>query len=197
MTLHVKFDQDGAPIGIDWNAVEVWRPVVGNEDAYEVSSLGRIRRSKNSHGIPAGKILTPNKQPSGHLRVTLRGDNHRRDYIHRVVARAFLGEPSGPLVRHLDGDPENNRVSNLAYGSTSDNLYDAIRHGSYRNGGMVKTHCKRGHQFDKKNTYVDPSGYRVCRACQRMRERIAQQHTTDWWERFVSEYLVKGEPDVI
>ena len=34
-----------------------------------------------------------------------------------------------------------------------------------------QTHCKRGHPFDDKNTYVDPSsGYRNCRACHRERE---------------------------
>ena len=34
-----------------------------------------------------------------------------------------------------------------------------------------QTHCKKGHPFDDKNTYVDPStGYRNCRACHSERE---------------------------
>lgn len=31
-----------------------------------------------------------------------------------------------------------------------------------------KTHCKRGHRFNKKNTYIDSRGNRVCRECQRL-----------------------------
>lgn len=36
-----------------------------------------------------------------------------------------------------------------------------------------KTHCKRGHEFTKKNTYINKLGKRICRLCgrNRMRER--------------------------
>jgi WhiB family redox-sensing transcriptional regulator len=30
-----------------------------------------------------------------------------------------------------------------------------------------KTHCKRGHRFDAKNTYYTPDGHRRCRTCLR------------------------------
>lgn len=33
-----------------------------------------------------------------------------------------------------------------------------------------KTHCLRDHEFTEENTYVDPRGYRQCRACRRLRE---------------------------
>jgi hypothetical protein len=33
----------------------------------------------------------------------------------------------------------------------------------------AKTHCKRGHPFDGKNTYVDRSGRRHCRICVKAR----------------------------
>ena len=37
-------------------------------------------------------------------------------YVHHVVAEAFLGpRPCGLVVRHMDGDRENNAASNLAY----------------------------------------------------------------------------------
>lgn len=34
-----------------------------------------------------------------------------------------------------------------------------------------KTHCKRGHKFNKKNTLKIARGERVCRQCKRERER--------------------------
>lgn len=33
-------------------------------------------------------------------------------------------------IRHLDGDMFNNRPSNLAYGTTRENLADAVKHGT-------------------------------------------------------------------
>tara|TARA_B100000408_G_scaffold100189_1_gene77469 strand:- start:592 stop:819 length:228 start_codon:yes stop_codon:yes gene_type:complete len=53
--------------------------------------------------------------------------------IHRLVCAAFNGPaPAGAtLVRHLDGVVTNNVPSNLAWGTTSDNLLDAVRHGTH------------------------------------------------------------------
>jgi hypothetical protein len=47
-----------------------------------------------------------------------------------LVALAFLGPcPDGQEVRHLDGDPLNNRVDNLEYGSRTENILDVYRIG--------------------------------------------------------------------
>lgn len=35
----------------------------------------------------------------------------------------------------------------------------------------VKTACIKGHPFDQANTYIDPAGYRHCRACSRAANR--------------------------
>jgi len=44
---------------------------------------------------------------------------------------AFFGPPpKGIQVRHLNGNPKDNRLENLAYGTRSDNAKDAIRHGT-------------------------------------------------------------------
>lgn len=49
---------------------------------------------------------------------------------HRVIALAFHGNPEGlPCVRHLDGDKQNNRPENLAFGTYQENEKDKINHG--------------------------------------------------------------------
>lgn len=34
-----------------------------------------------------------------------------------------------------------------------------------------KTHCVNGHEYDEANTYVDPRGWRACRACNRAAQK--------------------------
>jgi len=51
--------------------------------------------------------------------------------IHRLVLATFSRMPlKGEDVRHLDGNPSNNSLENLAFGSRKDNMQDAIRHGT-------------------------------------------------------------------
>ena len=38
-----------------------------------------------------------------------------------------------------------------------------------------KTHCKRGHAFDKQNTYINKKNQRICRTCNRVRS-LARYH---------------------
>ena len=50
-----------------------------------------------------------------------------RDYAISTYERVRL-----PVVSHLDGDPTNNVICNLALGTQRDNWEDAIRHGTFR-----------------------------------------------------------------
>jgi hypothetical protein len=77
---------------------------------------------------------------------------------------AFVGlRPKGLETRHLDGDPSNNQLSNLAYGTSSENHLDMVRHGTH--AFSSRTHCDQGHEYTIKNTHVRKSGARLCRAC--------------------------------
>ena len=94
---------------------EEWRPVVGYEGRYEVSSLGRIRRVK---------IIIPSKKKHGYMQVSLVDGNGVRKSLrlHRIVAEAFLPNPDGkPQVNHRDEDPENNRADNLEWATAEEN----------------------------------------------------------------------------
>ena len=55
--------------------------------------------------------------------------------MHRLVARAFIGEcPIGLHVLHGDGDKTNNHYTNLRYGTPADNHMDTLAHGHRRMG---------------------------------------------------------------
>ena len=48
--------------------------------------------------------------------------------VHRLVLLAFIGEASS-MCCHEDGNPLNNHLSNLRYGTAQDNADDRSRHG--------------------------------------------------------------------
>jgi len=117
---------------------EQWRPVAGFEGAYEVSSYGAVRslsrRLINRIGHPhtvRGRVLKPDVDKDGYLvfRVSAYGKK-RVVKGHRLVAETFIGScPDGYQVAHYDGNPANNRVSNLRYATCKDNHNDKRRHG--------------------------------------------------------------------
>lgn len=103
---------------------EYWKPVVGYENLYEVSNLGRIRsfdrwvKSKNgSIRICRGRILKPGTDKRGYLYVVLCKNNKQKTYkVHRLVAEAFLPNPDNlPQVNHKDENKQNNNVENLEF----------------------------------------------------------------------------------
>lgn len=77
----------------------------------------------------------------------------------------------GTCVLHHCDTPRCVRPDRLFLGTIADNTHDMIAKGRGKMGQYLKakTHCKRGHPFDQKNTYHSNAG-RVCRACRRMAE---------------------------
>jgi hypothetical protein len=120
-------------------SAEIWRAVPGYEGLYEVSNLGRVqsldRRIElggNGYGgsyVKPGRILRHLINTHGRHQVTLCRDGRQRLYlVHRVVAQAFIGHcPDGLCVLHWDDDPDHNHLSNLRYGTLSENQYDRYR----------------------------------------------------------------------
>jgi len=115
-----------------------WVPVPGWESFYEVSDAGFVRsigRFVNARGgkkaFRKGRVLSFVEKENGYLCITLCHEKRRPQIsIHRLVARAFLGEcPLGLHVLHNDGNKKNNCVDNLRYGTAADNHADTERHG--------------------------------------------------------------------
>lgn len=101
---------------VEWRVVPSW-------PNYEASVDGRIRNIKTGH------LLKPMESKSGHLYFFPR--RSKRLYFHRAILEAFVcPAPDGCEARHLDGDPQNNHLSNLAWGSRLQNAMDKRRHGS-------------------------------------------------------------------
>lgn len=66
------------------------------------------------------------------------GGKKRHTKVHNLVMAVFVGpKPAKLVVRHLDGNKANNRLSNLAYGTYQENSQDAIRHGTWNHGTKV------------------------------------------------------------
>jgi NUMOD4 motif/HNH endonuclease len=110
-----------------------WCAVPGY-DRYEISDEGRVRR------VSSGKLLKGIPDSCGYLRVDLYSSVgvHRTELIHRLVLRAFVGEPSKGLeCRHLDGKPNNNALINLAWGSRTEQADDRRRHGTEHYPGAI------------------------------------------------------------
>lgn len=143
---------------------EEWRAVPGHPN-YRVSSQGVVRHQD-------GQPLSAPKDNNGYPYVNLGG---KRIRIHRLVTAAFLGDPSeGTVVRHLDGNPANNCIENLEYGTFRENMLDIVRHG--RNVNANKTHCKRGHLLAEPNLRNRPGrNGRECLACHRSWESIKKE----------------------
>lgn len=130
---------------------EEWRPVVGWESYYEVSSLGRVRsitrhvERKFFYGMAKrvflGRVLRQNADSSGRMSVSITGNGKRKTRrVHQMVAEAFLGpRPSGTEVAHNNGDASDNRVENLRYATPKENNGDKLIHGTLRRGEAAPT----------------------------------------------------------
>lgn len=103
------------------------------------------------------KQLKPQPHGKGYLALHLWQNGERKKrLVHRLVLESFEGiRPDGFEARHLDGNPSNNAIANLLWGTNQDNASDTRRLGRYAtkltedqakeiklrrsNGEMVKT----------------------------------------------------------
>jgi NUMOD4 motif/HNH endonuclease len=117
---------------------EIWKPVVGYEGAYEVSSLGRIRTVERQVSAKAGSVRTVKPRiripcfVNGYYGVKLSHHNKSKtEIVHRMVLEAFVGPRPSAMhdACHWDGVKTNNSISNLRWGTKKENKEDAFRQG--------------------------------------------------------------------
>ena len=102
--------------------VETFVKIDGFEK-YEVSNLGKIRN------IKSGKILKPQLDRDGYLRLCLYENNKRKNlFLHRIIATTFIDNPEGkPCVNHIDENKLNNDLRNLEWCSVRENMIHGTR----------------------------------------------------------------------
>lgn len=157
---------------------EEWRPVVGWEGVYEVSDGGRVRSLDRTvvfrdgrRAFYRGKTLKPRVDENGYHRYTLSlAKKRRQDRAHTLVLVAFVGpRPDGLEGCHNDGNPGNNRLDNLRWGTRSSNAKDRVMH---RTHNMArKRGCPRGHLLQEPNLVPACLPIRSCLACARANSR--------------------------
>jgi hypothetical protein len=154
---------------------EQWLPIDNYENYYEVSNLGRVRSlprltngRNNSKRLVQGRTLSPGiRKKTGHLYVNLKVNNSTvTRSVHTLVLETFIGPcPPGLECCHNDGNPQNNRVSNLRWDTRVNNIQDMLDHGTHSQAS--KNRCAQGHHYDDANTIFTKEGRR-CRECHRL-----------------------------
>lgn len=105
---------------------------------YRVGSDGTVWSRRKRGGNSAGHFydfwrqLKPGRDRDGYLQVNVGGLMRK---VHRLVLEAFVGPRIGRLeCRHLNGIKDDNRLPNLAWGSTAENGADKVSHSSQARG---------------------------------------------------------------
>lgn len=110
---------------------------------YFVTKSGEVRSRRGRWG--RGCWLKPRINSAGYPGVTLYNSARKKvdAHIHRLVLETYVGPcPEGMECRHLDGNPANNHLDNLKWGTHQENCMDAVKHGTA--SGLRKGEDKGG-----------------------------------------------------
>jgi hypothetical protein len=182
-------------------APEQWRAIPGWEGLYEVSDHGQVRSldrmipsSRGGRQRLRGRLLKPAYGTDGRRFIGLHRDGQSiQRRIYTLVLEAFVGpRPDGFDACHNDGDCVNDHVGNLRWATRSDNILDAVRHGTHV--ATRRTHCNYGHPMTGPNL-AQGAGRRLCKACMRAR-RTRDRDGMEAFQREADEHyarIVAGE----
>lgn len=110
---------------------EIWKDVVGYEEYYQVSTLGRVRsktrkkwNGKVFYDLP-GRLLKMSENGDGYLVVHLYTEDKKRRTVKvgRLVAEHFMkpsGDPDKTYITRKNGVRTDNALDNLEWCSSSE-----------------------------------------------------------------------------
>lgn len=123
---------------------------------YYVNPRGQIFNSK-------GVEKKQSKNMNGYSVVVLYKDNKRTTKsVHRLVVNAFIPNPNNkPEVNHIDGNKNNNEISNLEWNTRRENQLHAYAHNLRKNiltPEIKKLGAKRNAELTKQAVYIPELG---------------------------------------
>ncbi|MDD5397413.1 MAG: HNH endonuclease [Candidatus Moranbacteria bacterium] len=115
---------------------------------YSITKDGHVFTHRHRFGLGKGmgggvkidkkftKEMNPYIGHGGYIYVAISTIKGQRSIpIHTLLLDAFVGLcPKNMEVRHLDGNPQNNSLDNLLYGTVKENAEDRKKHGHNRRG---------------------------------------------------------------
>lgn len=175
----------------------LWMPIKGYEGLYEISNAGEVRgvdrvvatsKSTIVNGVVRvpPRTIIPCTSVDGYSRVRLcKNGVKKKVFVHVLVLSHFGEEKTVPSAqcRHMDGNPRNNCIHNLSWGTAQDNWRDRKRHGRGNEGGknanarLTETSVKEIRTSNQSITEISER-YGVTKSCVRhILSRRSWRHT--------------------
>ena len=152
------------------------------EERYIAYPDGKISKLD---GTPLKKYISP----YGYERVCING---KYWLVHRIVATVFIPNPDNkPQVNHIDGNKQNNDISNLEWVTPEENMRHASRMGLLRPPQPQDTYRKRKFLDNGKievTVYIDKE------LRDRFKEilRDANMTYSEWFENAIKDEIMGG-----
>lgn len=96
---------------------------IPNHPNYTITKDGQVWSKRY------GRWRKPSVGRHGHLHVVFH--KNKTQCVHRLVLETHVGPcPEGMECRHIDGNPANNNLRNLKWGTHKENAQDMVKHGT-------------------------------------------------------------------
>lgn len=137
---------------------ETWKYIEGYEQHYLVSNLGNIKSKKGCKE----KTLKPVTNKLGYCRVTLSLSGVTRCFlVHRLVAILFIdNNKNKPQVNHINGNKRDNRVINLEWATSSENVSHGYKIGVSKGNVGEKNPSSKLSQEQVKEIFLSKSKHK-------------------------------------